>query len=198
MKTVKINKKLYDVLKQVQKKRVKEIKDGKNGMTRLPLYVVNICNWETCDCHNAEKSVLTIEDKKYYSLQEVKDDLDNLMNSHVDFYVNRKGIIEELENAMDYYEEDLYGLEYFVNRLYKENLLDFNYIILYHCYEKEVFEPVAYFLTREEADKWIAENPSNYYQDMFVSPKYVSGVDSYLYQLLIMLDDKEKLFQEVK
>ena len=62
---VKINEEILEILKMWNKERKEDRKNGKNQMTRNPIYRVETARWVDCTEEYADKSILKIMNDEF-------------------------------------------------------------------------------------------------------------------------------------
>lgn len=151
---IKINKEVYYFLKLWNKERKEDRKNGKNQMTRNPIYRVETARWVDCTEEYADKSILKIMNDEFTLEQIQNGELEDCI-----WYMDDEKI-EEIK--------ELYSLEDVVGFL-KENGWDSEPIWIEHT--KLEYEHKAVFLTHKEAEEYMQYQGHN-----LNSPRiYVSG-----------------------
>ncbi len=151
---IKINKEVYEFLKLWNKERKEDRKNGKNQMTRNPIYRVETACWVVCTEEYADKSILKIMNDEF-TLEQIQN---GELEDCIWFMDDEK--IEEIK--------ELYSLEDVVGFL-KENGWDSEPIWIEHT--KLEYEHKAVFLTHKEAEEYMQYQGHN-----LNNPRiYVSG-----------------------
>lgn len=151
---IKINKEVFEFLKLWDKERKEDRKNGKNQMTRNPIYRVETARWVDCTEEYADKSILKIMNDEFTLEQIQNGELEDCI-----WYMDDEKI-EEIK--------ELYSLEDVVEFL-KENGWDSEPIWIEHTRLK--YGHKAVFLTHKEAEEYMLYQGHN-----LNNPRiYVSG-----------------------